>query len=544
MLDNGDYQYYAVGMYIANVPNRTSPPAILLRESYRQKGKVKTHTLANLSSWDPARIEALRRALRGDFDHFADDDPTLGPIFGILYVLNKIAEKLGIASALGKSRLGKLALFIVLARVAHQGSRLSAVRWVEDHAVAEILGLSKFDEDDLYAALDDLCVRQEKIEKALYEHYLNRKKSPPALFLYDVTSSYLEGEHNALGEYGYNRDGKRGKLQIVIGLLADNEGEPLAVRVFSGNTADPTTVADQIKLVKEQFGVEELIFVGDRGMVKSKGKQALKDAGLRYISALTDPQIRRLLAEGTLQLGLFDEKVCEVEANNVRYLLRKNEAEAAKEHHRLQDKLAKLEMKIEKRNKQVQDSKRCQPEAGCRQLQPWIVRHKLTDLVELRLEGQTLILVKNEAATERAMELAGCYVVTSDVPKEKMTSQEVHDSYMSLQKVERDFRAMKTGLLEVRPVFVRKESRTRGHVFACMLALKISREMESRLRAVFGTTDSNKYAITLPDALAALNRICFLNYAIDTKTTVTRLPKPDARQKEILAALGVSIPAK
>jgi transposase len=531
-------------MYIASVPNRTSPPAILLRESYRQKGKVKTHTLANLSSWDPARIEALRRALRGDFDHLAEDDPTVGPIFGILYVLNKIAEELGIASTLGKSRLGKLALFLILARIAHQGSRLSAVRWVEDHAVAEILGLSKFDEDDLYAALDDLCVRQEKIEKALYERYLKRKKSPPALFLYDVTSSYLEGEHNALGEYGYNRDGKRGKLQIVIGLLADNEGEPLAVRVFSGNTSDPTTVADQINLVKERFGVEELIFVGDRGMVKSKGKQALKDAGLLYISALTDPQIRRLLAAGTLQLGLFDEKVCEVEANNVRYLLRKNEAEAAKERHRLQDKLAKLERKIEKRNKQVQDSKRCQPEAGFRQLQPWIVRHKLTDLVELRLEGQTLILVKNEAATERALELAGCYVVVSDVPKEKMTSQEVHDSYMALQKIERDFRSMKTGLLEVRPVFVRKESRTRGHVFACMLALKISREMESRLRAAFGTTDSNKYAITLPDALAALSRLCLLNYAIDAKTTVTRLPKPDARQKEILAALGISMPAK
>ena len=195
--------------------------------------------------------------------------------------------------------------------------------------MAEILGVSSFDEDDLYAALDDLCARQEKIEQVLYQRYLRRRDAPPALFLYDVTSTYLEGEHNALGEYGYNRDGKRGKLQIVIGLLADREGEPLAVRVFAGNTADPVTVADQIKLVKEQFGIAELVFVGDRGMVKSKGKQILKDADLRYITALTDPQIRRLLADGTLQLGLFDEKVCEVEAAGVRYLLRKNESEAA-----------------------------------------------------------------------------------------------------------------------------------------------------------------------------------------------------------------------
>jgi transposase len=531
-------------MYIATVPNRTSPPAILIRESFRHQGKVKSRTLANISNWDPARIAALRRALRGDFDHLDVSDPTVGRVFGLLYALSKIAEEMGVTAALGTSRLGKLALFVVLVRLAHQGSRLSAVRWAEDHAVAEVFGLSPFDEDDLYAALDNLCTRQEKIERTLYQRYLRRRAAPPALFLYDVTSSYLEGEHNALGEFGYNRDGKRGKLQIVIGLLTDSEGEPLAVRVFAGNTADPVTVADQIKLVKEQFGVEELVFVGDRGMVKSKGKQALKDAGLRYITALTDPQIRRLFAEGTLQLGLFHEKVCEVEADGVRYLLRKNESEAAREKHRLEDKLVKLAGKVDRRNRQVEASTRCRPEAGPRQLQPWIVRHKLTGLVELQLQERVLTLVKNEPAMERAMELAGCYAVTSDVPKEQMSGQDVHDNYIGLQKVERDFRAMKTGLLEVRPVFVRKESRTRGHVLACMLALKISREIERRLKAAFGTTDSNPHAITLPDALASLGRLCLLHYPIDADTTVTRLPGPDARQKEILTAIGVALPEK
>ena len=167
------------------VPNRTSPPAILIRESYRKHGKVKSRTLANISSWDPARIEALRRALRGDFDHLTAADPTMGPVFGLLYVLGRVAEELGITAALGKSRLGKLALFLVLARLSHQGSRLSAVRWVEDHAVSEVLGLSPFDEDDLYAALDDLCARQKKIEQILYQRYLRRRGAPPALFLYD-----------------------------------------------------------------------------------------------------------------------------------------------------------------------------------------------------------------------------------------------------------------------------------------------------------------------------------------------------------------------
>ena len=230
-------------MYVAEIPNRNSPPAILLRESFREDGKVKNRTLANLSSWPAPRIAALRRLLRGELDQDPTSEPTCGPVFGLLHALNQVASDLGIAAALGHTRLGKLALFLVLTRVAHQGSRLSAVRWARDHAVAEVLGLSGFDEDDLYAALDDLCARQEKIETKLWRNYLARCGTPPALFLYDVTSSYLEGEKNALGQFGYNRDGKRGKLQIVIGLLADSAGEPLAVRVFAGHTSDPSTVA-------------------------------------------------------------------------------------------------------------------------------------------------------------------------------------------------------------------------------------------------------------------------------------------------------------
>src|SRR6266849_6917167 len=185
---------YLVGMYIATIPNRKSPPAILLREAYRENGKVKNRTLANLSDWDLARIEALRRALRGDFDHAALSEPTLGPVFGLLYTLKQIADALGITAALGNTVFGKLALFLVLARLAHQGSRLSAVRWAQDHAVSEVLGLDSFDEDDLYAALDDLCARQKKIEQELLRIYLSRKGAPPRLFLYGVTSRDLEGE--------------------------------------------------------------------------------------------------------------------------------------------------------------------------------------------------------------------------------------------------------------------------------------------------------------------------------------------------------------
>ena len=226
-------------MHIDIVPNRHSPPAILLRESVREGTTIRTRTLANLSQWDPARIEALRRALRGEYDHRPTGEPTCGPIFGVLYTLKQVAEDLGLPQVLGRTRPGKLALFLTLARVAHQGSRLSVVRWATQHAVSEVLGLRAFDEDDLYATLDTLAQRQERLEQRLYHRYLQRRGSLPLLFLYDVTSSYLEGDQNELAAYGYNRDGKRGTQHIVLGLLTDEVGEPLAVRVFEGNTADP-----------------------------------------------------------------------------------------------------------------------------------------------------------------------------------------------------------------------------------------------------------------------------------------------------------------
>lgn len=530
-------------MYIARVPNRNSPPAILLRESFRQDGKVKTRTLANLSAWTAERIEALDRALHGDFDHAALSEPTLGPVFGLLYVLKQIADQIGMVAALGSREMGKLGLFLVLARIAHQGSRLSAVRWAEGQAVGEVLGLAEFDEDDLYEALDDLAERQEKIEQALYRRYLRQHKNPPRLFLYDVTSSYLEGEHNELGAFGYNRDGKRGKLQIVLGLLTDEQGEPLAVRVFEGNSGDPTTVVEQIRILQEQFQVRELVFVGDRGMVKSKGKQALHQAQLHYITALTDPQIRRLLGEGILQLPLFSETICEVEHEQQRYVLRKNEAESRRIERRFEDKMKKLEDKLQARNQKVQQQPLCHPEAGLRQFELWAKRHKLQDLIQLRLEGGQIELQRQQKAIAKHLELAGCYVITTDVPSTEMASQQVHDSYMALQRVERDFRTLKTGALEVRPIFVQKASRTRGHVFCCMLALKLVREMQQRLRAVFGTTGDDPYTVTLPDALAALSQLCLLNYPTSKSgEVVTKLPHPNDTQKRILHALDVNLP--
>jgi transposase len=531
-------------MYIDIVPNRKSPPAILLREAYREGKKVRKRTLANLSHLDPCRVQALRRALRGDFDHLSDTQPLSGPYFGLLFTLRELARQLGILQALGNSRSAKLQLFLVLARLAHAGSRLSAVRWARRQAVQEVLGLDRFDEEDLYAALDQLAQRQDQIETRLYRHYVERCGQAPVLFLYDVTSSYLEGQQNELAAYGYNRDRKSGKLQIVVGLLTDRQGEPLAVRVFEGNRQDVTTVGEQIQILKQRFGVGEVVFVGDRGMVKTTGKQALGEAGLRYITALTNPQIRTLLNQKTLQMGLFEEAVCEVEAEGRRYILRKNEAEARRAVHRQQDKLAKLQSWVDDRNQQVLASSRCQPEAGQRQAQQLIDQYKLGSFVQLHLRERILELEIDEPQRQQSFLLAGCYVLETDVAASDLDTQAVDESYRSLARVERDFRTLKTGLLEIRPVFVRKESRTRGHVFACMLALKISREMQRRLAAAFGTTNADPHGMTLDDALDSLNRLTLDLYPVEDELLIPRLPRPDQEQTRILEALGVHLPGK
>jgi len=277
-----------------------------------------------------------------------------------------------------------------------------------------------------------ICAPPGKFETALYARYLRQHPQPRACSSTTSPTAIRRENRTNSASSATTAAAKKGELQIVLGLLTDAQGEPLAVRVFAGNTADPATVVDQVKILQEQFQVREFVFVGDRGMVKSNGIQALQEAHLRYITALTDPQIRRLLNQKVLQLDLFSEQICEVEAGEVRYVLRKNEKEAARERHRLEDKMKKLAGKITSRNEQVKTKPRCQPEAGRRTVQQWAERHKLNGLVELQLEGPTLVLRRHEEKITRALELAGCYVVTTDVLKESMSAQEVHDSALSV----------------------------------------------------------------------------------------------------------------
>lgn len=524
-------------MYIDRVPNRNSPPAVLLRESYRQNGQVKKRTLANLSKLPQALIDRIRLALTGPVASLTE--VVSGPIFGVLFVLNALAGACGLPRALGASRRARLTLFLVLARVAHQGSRLSATRWASDHAVKAVLGLGRFDEDDLYAALDWAASQQGRIEQHLYQDYVQRVGQTPTLVLYDVTSSYLEGEQNALGAFGYNRDGKKGKPQIVIGLLTAKDGEPLSVEVFHGNTTDPQTFGAQVDKLTQRFGIHEVVLVGDRGMIKAKGKAALP-ARFRYITALTDPQVRKLIKHDVLQADLFHEQVAEVAHQGKRLILRRDPATQRKEHHRREDKLHRLRALIDERNAFVAASPRAKPEAGLRKLRYWARRHKVSAFVEVTLAERTLALHINTQAKHDDALLDGCDCIESDVPSPQLSQQQVHDRYKDLQHVERNFRRLKNAFLEVRPICVRTAQRTRGHVFIAMLSLKVLRLLEHRLQAVFGTTEQNPAAETAQSALLALSRLCLQRYRVDDHELLA-LPRPDPRQEKILAALDVKL---
>lgn len=319
-------------MYIETVSTRRGKKiykCVLLRESFRENGKVKHRTIANLTNRPDDEIEAIRFALqhKGQLPDSAtilseqESDCEQGLSVGAIIVISEIAERLGITQSLGSSREGKLALWQLVARIIQQGSRLGAIRLAETHAACDVLGLGKFVEDHLYRNLDWVASNQEAIENRLFK--LKQAKSHCHLFLYDVTSSYLEGECNEFGEFGYNRDKKKGKKQIVIGLLTDHEGDPVSVQVFHGNTSDNTTVLEQIQKIVVRFGVKRSIFVGDRGMLKGPQLKQIQGQA-EHITALTAVQIRALIKEEIFSFDMFQNKTHTVHHKGLRYILRRN----------------------------------------------------------------------------------------------------------------------------------------------------------------------------------------------------------------------------
>jgi hypothetical protein len=312
-----------------------------------------------------------------------------------------------LSRALGNDRQGRLALWQVLARLMDQRSRLRAVRLAESHAACDVLGLDAFNEDHLYGNLAWLAKRQEVIEKRLFRHRYG--SAPPQLFLYDVTSSYLEGVKNILAAFGYNRDGKEGKMQLVIGLLTGPEGAPVAVRVFAGNTPDKKTVPEQIRILAGVFGVREVTLVGDRGMLKQAQIDLLNQEQFHYITAITKPQIEKLLREGVFQMGLFEEKLVEVAHDGVRYILRRNPERARELAVGREAKLARVRALLNQKNLYLAGHPRARLAVAGRDLQRKIEQLKIDDWARVESRESILELVIDDVALKEAAKLDGCY---------------------------------------------------------------------------------------------------------------------------------------
>jgi len=531
-------------MFIVRIPDSRRPhypPQVLLMESYREAGaarsKVKHRTLANLTHHAPEEVAALEFALKHKhelprLEASLGAEVKQGRSVGAVWLLREAAERVGLVKALGSSREGKLSLWLILARLIDQGSRLSAARLAEAHAACEALGLGGFDEDDLYSAMDWLEPRQGRIEQGLFRS--RQASSPPELYLYDVTSSYLEGECNAYGAYGYNRDGKRGKKQIVVGLLLDGEGAPVSVEVFAGNTQDVLTVESQVRKLADRFGAKGVTLVGDRGMLKSAQLEELSAEGFHYLTAITKPQIETMLKSGALQLGMFDEKLCEVSVEGVRYLLRKNPQRAAELEASREDKFRCVQARAARRNAYLAEHPRAKTETGQRDLLAYGKRLRIDGWARVRIEGRVLVVERDDEARARVSRLDGCYALKTDVPLAAASAETLHARYKDLTEVERAFRVMKTVHLEVRPVFVQKASRTRAHVFIVMLALLLRRELEHAWRHL---------DLTVEEGINALASLCAHEVVLSNHAGYLTVPQPRADLQPLFSALKTSPPA-
>lgn len=533
--------YYVDTMFVDDstyIINGKSYRRILLRNSYRVKGKVQHDTIANLSRASDEEIEAIKLALRHKSNLKVLGDVTdqiktqQGLSVGAVWLLYQLAKRIGLTYALGNSRSAKLGLWMVMATVIAQGSRLSAVRLAGQHAVCDILRLDSFNEDDLYDAMDWLALNQAKIEQKLFK-YRYGSDNKPKPYLYDVTSSYLEGEQNELSEYGYNRDGKRGKKQIVIGLMTDDGGWPICVQVFQGNTTDQKTVKDQIEKMAGRFKVKDVTLVGDRGMISSVQVKDLAEEHFHYITAITKPQIETLLKRGIIQLGLFEEKVMEIEDNAIRYILRRNPARVVEIAMTRENKLERLNSYVAEQNVYLKEHARAKVEVAIGRVRGKIDRLKINKWAKVEASGRRLGVEIDQAQKAQEARLDGCYCVKTDLPKDAAGADTVHARYKDLSQVEWAFRTMKTTFLEMRGIFVRKEARTKAHVFIIMLAYLIAYQ----LRRLW-----NEVEATLEEGITELSSICGIKLEVAGSVSSQTIPQPRKLGKLLLEKANITLP--
>lgn len=571
-------------MYIEAVPNRNSPPAILLREGWREGAKTHKRTLANLSHWPKHKIDTLRRLLRDEVlvspkDLF-ETQRTLphGHVEAILGTIGKI----GLDGVISSKRCPErdLVLAMIAERLIHPCSKLATTRLWHTTTLAEELSVQGADEDDLYDAMDWLVARQERIEKKLAARHL----TDGAVVLYDVSSSYYEGRTCPLAQFGHDRDGQKGLPIIVYGVLTDGEGRPVAVSVYAGNTGDPTTVADQVDKLRQRFGLLRLVLVGDRGMLTQPQIDKLKaHPGLGWITALRSVSIRNLVTQGALQLSLFDEKnlaeIASPDFPGERLMACYNPLLAQERSRKRQalleateQGLRKLAREVARRTKSPLEGSEIGLKAG-----KILERYKVGKHYALTIGEGIFRWARRADSIEAEAKLDGIYVIRTSEPKERLSGEDTVRTYKSLSQVERAFRCMKGVDLLVRPIRHRTENRVPAHIFLCVLAYYVEWHMRRALAPILFQDDqletarkrrdpvlpavptesakTKKATHTTPDGLpvhsfetlmaelASRGRNTYRLKSDDSSLTFKQVPEPTAIQRrayELLELLPVS----
>jgi len=481
-------------MYVAVIPNRGSPPAILLRESFRENGKTRNRTLANLSGWPAERIAVLRAVLRGDRLLPAADAMQIvralphGHVLAALGTARRI-ELDALLPRRAPQRRRDLALALIVARVLDPAAKLATARMLEpataSHSLGEVLGLGRVTAREVYATLDWLGSEQGFIEASLARRHLKNG----TLLLYDVTSTYLQGRCCELARYGYSRDHRRDRPQLVIGLLCAADGCPVAVEVFEGNTADPATLAGQIDKLKQRFALHRVVMVGDRGLLTAaRISETLRPAGFDWITALRAPAIQALAAEGgPLQLSLFDHRdLAEITSPDYpgeRLVVCRNPLLAAERARKRDELLAATEQDLARLQARVQRARQpLRGAAGIGQALGAVLGHrKVGKHFHTMITDDSFSFARNHAAIAAEAALDGIYVLRTSLTAEQSDAADTVRAYKSLAGVERAFRSMKTVDLELRPVFHWTAPRVRAHVLLCMLAYYLEWHMRRRL---------------------------------------------------------------
>jgi transposase len=503
-------------MYIDIVPNRKSPPAVLLRESWREGKKIRKRTIANLSHWPMERVEALRAVLKGGVvvDKLETSfNAVRTMLHGHVAAVLGTIRKLGLDRLIGsrRSRERDLVVAMIAARILSPGSKLALARGLgaeaQSSSLGFLLGIDDADEDELYGAMDWLLKRQERIEKKLVARHLGEG----SLVLYDVTSAHFEGRHCPLARYGHPHGGPKGKLQINFGVLADEQGRPVASEVFEGNVGDPTTFTAQVAKVRKRFELERIIYVGDRGMITSaRIRSDLKTAeGIDWITALRAAQIQSLLKKGAFQPSLFDEmdlaEISSPEYPGERLIVCRNPLLAAERRRKRQELLAATEVKLDEVVSATKRSDR--PLRGEKKIALKVGRvlgrSKVAKHFEVTISDESFSYQRNEERIRQEATLDGFYVVRTSVAASRMAAEQVVSTYKSLSRLEQAFRMAKSIDLKVRPIFHRTEDRVRAHVFLCMLACYVDWHMRDALAPLLFEDDDPEGAEAQRDSVVA-----------------------------------------